>query len=151
MGNWNIGREYAHLGLNHSGIRQQREQTRQGVSSVIGAILGAAGVPLGGTIADVATSAVSTVYTRDEERDADRVGLGYSKSAGYDPQGAVRAWERMMAVSGISIPFLSTHSTREERLTTMKEIAVTDKQTASPALAPATTVALAWPGGLFAQ
>lgn len=119
-----IGHEYAHLKLNHSGIRKEREQARQGISTILGVVLGAAGVPMGGTIADLGTTAVATTYTRDEERDADRVGLDYAKRAGYDPQGAVRAWQRMMnASSGLSIPFLSTHPQSEERLEAMKSLA----------------------------
>lgn len=123
-----IGHEYAHLRLNHSGIRKEREQTRQGVSGILGFVLGAAGVPMGGTIADLATTAVATTYTRDEEREADRVGLDYARRAGYDPQGAVRAWQKMMSASGsFSIPFLSTHPTSDERLETMQSIAGSGK------------------------
>jgi predicted Zn-dependent protease len=118
-----IGHEYAHLKLNHSGIRQEREQIRRGVSEVLGVVLGVAGVPLGGTIANVATTAVATTYTRDEERDADQVGLDYAIRAGFDPHGAVRAWQKMMAASrGLSVPFLSTHPQSEERLETMKAL-----------------------------
>lgn len=91
---------------------------------VLGVVLGAAGVPLGGTLANVATTAVATVYTRDEERDADKLGLEYARRAGYDPRGAVRAWERMMSASRpFSIPFLSTHPPSDERLETMKTLA----------------------------
>ena len=119
-----IGHEYAHLRLNHSGIRREREQTRRGISEVLGAVLSVAGVPLGGTIASVATAAVATVYTRDEERDADRVGLDYAKRAGYDPQGAIRAWQKMMSASGsFSIPFLSSHPQSDERLENMRKLA----------------------------
>jgi beta-barrel assembly-enhancing protease len=119
-----MGHEYAHIVLNHSGIRQQREETRQGFSSVLGFALGLAGVPMSGTVADLTTTAVATTYTRDEERDADKAGLGYAKRAGYDPRGAVRAWQKMMSASGsFSIPFLSTHPTSAERLETMKQLA----------------------------
>lgn len=119
-----IGHEYAHLRLNHSGIRREREQIRRGVSDVLGILLGAAGVPFGGTIANVATTAVERTYSRDEERAADRVGLDYAKRAGYDLKGAVRAWERMTSASGgLSIPFLSTHPQSEERLEAVRKLA----------------------------
>ncbi len=118
-----LGHEFAHLTLGHGAVRQQREQARTVGSTVLGFILGAAGVPGGGTIADVATQVVSTVYSRDEERDADRYGMDYMKRAGFDPKGAVRAWERMSKVSGFNIPFLSTHPQSAERLETMKRLA----------------------------
>jgi predicted Zn-dependent protease len=119
-----MGHEYAHLVLNHSGVRQQREETRQGISAVLGFALGFAGVPMGGTVADLTTTAVATIYTRDEERDADKAGLDYARRAGYDPRGAVRAWQKMMSASeNFSIPFLSTHPPSTERLETMKQLA----------------------------
>src|SRR5690606_18455647 len=82
-----LGHEIAHLTMNHGGQRQERESARQGIATFLGVVLGAAGVPMGGTIADVATTAVSNVYTRDEEREADRIGLDYMKRAGFDPKG----------------------------------------------------------------
>ncbi len=118
-----LGHEFAHLTLGHGAIRQQREQLKTVASTALGFILGAAGIPGGGVAVDVAAQAISTVYSRDEERDADRDGLDYMKRAGFDPKGAVRAWERMSKVSGFSIPFLSTHPTSTERLETMKRLA----------------------------
>ena len=118
-----IGHEFAHHALNHGAQRQQRENVRQGAAVALGIALGAAGVPMSGTIADLGTTAVTTVYTREEEREADRVGLEYASRAGYDPRGAARAWQRMMSVTNFSIPFLSTHPTSQERLDTMKRLA----------------------------
>lgn len=127
-----LGHELAHHALNHGAERQQREQMRQGAAAVLGVILGAAGVPMGETIADLGTTAVATVYTRDEEREADRLGLEYATRAGYDPRGAARAWQRMMSVSNFAIPFLSTHPTSQERLDTLNRLA----DGATPASAP---------------
>jgi predicted Zn-dependent protease len=118
-----MGHEFAHLALGHAAAGAKREQARSAASSLAGIVLGLAGVPMGGTVADLATQAVSTVYSRDDEREADRVGVDLMKRAGYDPKGAVRAWEKMAAVSGSGIPFLSTHPTSAERLETMKRLA----------------------------
>lgn len=119
-----IGHELAHLALGHRAIREQREGVRTVSSSVLGLALSLAGVPGGNTIADLGTQVVTTAYSRDEERDADRHGIDYMKRAGFNPQGAVRAWERMSAAhSGFSIPFLSTHPQSAERLETMKRLA----------------------------
>ena len=119
-----VGHEFAHLRLNHGWQRERRETTRQGFASVIGFVLGAVGIPLGGTIGDLATMAVSTAYTRDEEREADRVGLDYMRRAGFDPAGAVRAWQRLSeSAAGSLLPFLSTHPQAAERIETMKQMA----------------------------
>jgi Zn-dependent protease with chaperone function len=119
-----IGHELAHLVLNHGALRKDREDTRVGVSTMLGFALGAVGVPMGSTIANVATQTVTTVFSRDEERDADSYGIRYARLAGYDPQGAVRAWEKMEARSSASLlPFLSTHPAAQERLDTMRQLA----------------------------
>lgn len=119
-----IGHEIAHLTLNHGHQRQERENARAGFAHALGFILGAVGVPMGGTISDVATTAVSNVYTRDEERQADRVGFEYMKGAGFNPHGAIRAWEKMAEKSrGSLLPFLSTHPQTEERIEEMKKLA----------------------------
>ena len=120
-----LGHELAHLALDHGAARKQREGTRQGISSVLGAALGLAGVPGGNTIADLGTQVVTTAYSRDEERDADRYSIDYMKRAGFNPRGAVRAWERMSTTSSnsFSIPFLASHPPSAERLETMRRLA----------------------------
>lgn len=136
-----IGHELAHLVLNHGALRKDRESARAGVSQVLGFVLGAAGVPLSGTVANVTTRAVTTSFSRDEERDADRYGINYAREAGFDPYGAVRAWEKMAArSSGVLLPFLSTHPMAEERIENMRVIAAaspivinTDISTSKPA------------------
>jgi hypothetical protein len=124
-----IGHELAHLVLEHGQVRQGREATRSAASQLLGLVLGAAGVPLSGTVANVATTAVATSFTRDEERDADRQGIEYATMAGFDPHGAVRAWEKMAARSSTALlPFLSTHPMAEERIQTMRQFAATAPQ-----------------------
>lgn len=119
-----VSHEFAHLVLGHGAIRKQREDARQGASSILGAVLGLAGVPGGNIIADLGTQMVTTAYSRDEERDADRYSIDYMKRAGFDPKGAVRAWESMSTnSSGFSIPFLSSHPPSAERLETMRRLA----------------------------
>jgi predicted Zn-dependent protease len=119
-----LGHEYAHLALNHTAVRRDREQTRRAASNALGVVLGIAGIPMGGTLASIGTSAVERAYTRDEERDADKLGLAYMVRAGYDAQGAVRVWKKLAASShGATMPFLATHPSGEERLKTLAELA----------------------------
>jgi len=119
-----LGHEYAHIALNHRESRKQREVVRQGAAILIGALLGAARVPMGGTLGDLGTSAISTGFSRDEERDADEKGLAFASAAGYSPEGGIRAWERMAAQGrSATIPFLATHPGSEERAATMRTLA----------------------------
>jgi predicted Zn-dependent protease len=118
-----FGHEYAHIAQSHSGVRQMREQARQGASGTLGVRLGAAEVPKGGTIADELTATVTTASSRDDERDADSLGLRYMVIAGFDPHGAIRLWERMSAAGDEPLlPFLSNHPMRTERIENMKNL-----------------------------
>jgi Zn-dependent protease with chaperone function len=126
-----IGHEFAHLALNHRDARTERESARQGISSVLGFVLGMAGVPMAGTLTSLGTSIVSRTFSRDEERDADEKGMAYAASAGFSAEGGVRAWERMSrSGSSASIPFLSTHPAPAERLETMRKVALAYPQRA---------------------
>lgn len=113
-----IGHELAHLHLGHSGDeRKEREQIRMGASQVLGTLMNIAGVPLGGTIANIGVTAFARSFTRDEERAADDYGIRWAVAAGYDPCGRVRTMKMYQRVqsdeNGLS--FLSTHPGGTER------------------------------------
>jgi predicted Zn-dependent protease len=56
-------------------------------------------------------------YSRQQESEADRIGLILMAQAGYDPRGAIPFWERMAALGGEAPPeFLSTHPSTETRI-----------------------------------
>lgn len=131
-----IGHELAHLALGHGAIRKEREDVAKGISNVVGNVLGAF-IPMGGLITGVAVTAVTTIYSRDEERDADNKGVEYMKSAGFDPQGAVRVWEKMSnAGVGFSIPFLSTHPMSSERIENMRVLVATRQTNQTSIVSP---------------
>lgn len=119
-----LGHELAHLYLGHTTKSLQRNSAKNVGSMILGFVLGYAGVPAGGTIADITTTAISTVYSRDDERDADAEGIKYIIQAGYDPYGAVHMQEKLAAANSvISIPFLSTHPSSGERIKNMRQLA----------------------------
>ena len=119
-----MGHEISHLTLGHRETRVQRESTRTLASNLLGLILGKFGVPLGGSIADLGTQAVSTSFSREEESAADKLGMRYMVEAGFDPQGGVRVWDKMSgAAKSSSLPFLSTHPSTQTRLDEMRMIA----------------------------
>jgi len=113
-----IGHELAHTYLGHTGAaRKKRDDTAQGTSQAVGALLSLTGVPMGGAIAALGVTAVSRSFTRDEERAADEYGLRWAVAAGYDPCGRARTMKmyRELHTGSADIPFLSTHPGATER------------------------------------
>lgn len=61
-------------------------------------------------------------FSRKHEYEADEIGLNLMFKAGYEPQAAVRFWQKMMALSEGSPPeFLSTHPASANRVKRMQE------------------------------
>ena len=118
-----LGHEIAHHVQRHGQQRQSRAQSLGFAGALFGLALGAAGVRHAGTIANLGTAAVSSSYSRDEEREADRLGVDWMAAAGFDAGGALRLHERLLQSGGrgIPIPFLQTHPAGEERLARIRQ------------------------------
>lgn len=60
-------------------------------------------------------------FSRDDEADADRVGLELTARSGYDPRAAIRLWEKMSeAGSDTPLEFLSTHPANRSRIDALR-------------------------------
>jgi predicted Zn-dependent protease len=57
-------------------------------------------------------------HSRDQESEADHLGLVFMAMAGYDPNAAIPFWQRMSAKAGGNKPpeFMSTHPSDETRI-----------------------------------
>lgn len=122
-----IGHEVAHAVARHGGERMTQ----------------AMGLELLGTVADAASAStkyhsyvvagygltsqlgVALPHSRMQESEADRIGLIYMTRAGYDPEQAVKFWERFAAFNqqqgGEELWFLRTHPLDEDRIKQIKE------------------------------
>jgi len=61
-------------------------------------------------------------FSRKHESEADYIGLLFAAEAGYDPEEAVRVWERMESMSGQQpSEFLSTHPSHGTRIQQLTE------------------------------
>ena len=61
-------------------------------------------------------------FNRDDERDADLVGLEIAARAGYDPSAGITLWEKMgQAAKNAPPTWLSTHPSGEDRIRRTKE------------------------------
>lgn len=62
------------------------------------------------------------IYSRENEREADRIGLMYMAKAGYDPRVAVKLWGRASKKKGESYSIFASHPPSGERARYLKEI-----------------------------
>jgi predicted Zn-dependent protease len=115
-----MGHEIAHALREHG-----RERAAKANVTSIGARLGGAvlsawlGVDprLTNTATDAAGQLLVLKFSRDEEREADLVGLDLAARAGFDPRAGVALWRKMGALhKRAPIALLSTHPGGEDRI-----------------------------------
>lgn len=118
-----LGHELAHLRLDHIRAMKDRREKAEVTSSVAGAILSVIGLPFASIAADATTALAERAYSRDDEREADRVGLQYMRQAGFADIGAINLQHRLLATRGSApIPFLSTHPSGEDRIEQLRKL-----------------------------
>jgi Zn-dependent protease with chaperone function len=112
-----MGHEMAHALREHS-----REQLAKNSATSLGISLGAQLLglgDLGNYAARLGGQLLSLRFSRNDENDADLVGLEIAARAGYNPQAAVTLWEKMGNATGSNangLSFLSTHPSGPERI-----------------------------------
>ena len=122
-----LSHEIAHALAHHSSERIAREKMYDRAMTVangaLGSILPDERKALIGLLG-AGAEARSLAYSRQQESEADHIGLFLMTFAGYDPEQAVRFWERMQqAGSGHMHPpeILSDHPSDEKRLAQLKQ------------------------------
>jgi len=116
-----MGHEMAHALREHARARIAKSQGTSIGLSVLSQVLGLG--QLGSIAADVGTQLLTLRFSRDDEIDADLVGLELAARGAYRPQAAVSLWEKMGRASGGSggPAFLSTHPRGPERIARLQE------------------------------
>ena len=115
-----MGHEIAHALREHARERMGR-QAATGVGLAVVEIL--TGVPMGDMGQMLAQSMFVLPNSRDNEQEADRIGVELAARAGYDPRAAVSLWNKMTRLSGGNQPpqWLSTHPSNETRVRDLTE------------------------------
>jgi len=112
-----MGHEIAHALREHA-----RERMAKQTLTNIGAI--AVNVLVGGNAGELARiggGLLGLKFSRDDEREADLVGMELAARAGYDPRSGVTLWEKMSAASqGQPLEWFSTHPSGKSRIDTIK-------------------------------
>ncbi len=116
-----MGHEMAHALREHARARIAKTQGTSIGLSVLSQVLGLG--QLGSLAADVGTQLLSLRFSRDDEIDADLVGLELAARGAYRPRAAISLWEKMgRASSGSGGPaFLSTHPRGPERIARLQD------------------------------
>lgn len=108
-----IGHEAAHLTQNHVLERARRASRTDAL-----VLLGNAATGLGGLIQQGAMLELMLPYQREQESEADLVGMTYMAKAGYDPRATLYLWRNMRNRDGgrQTPEFLSTHPAPDTRM-----------------------------------
>ncbi len=113
-----MGHEIAHALREHGREREGKARVAQVVTigaSVLSSILGYGN--LGGQVAQQGAQLTLLKYGRDDETEADLVGMDIAARAGYDPRAGIKLWEKMAAVAkGAPPQWLSTHPSHGKRI-----------------------------------
>lgn len=108
-----IGHEIAHLTQDHVMDRAKKQRRTDALVLLGGAVTG-----MQGEVRDAATILSTLPYAREQETEADRVGLDYMARAGFDPRAALMLWKNMSSMRGRerTPEFLSTHPADDVRM-----------------------------------
>lgn len=116
-----LGHEIGHAIAHHSAERISQQYVAQGLGTAIGVAANNSNSPTVGIINSlygVGGQLVLLKYSRNQESEADRLGLTFMAMVGYDPHSAVAFWQRMAAADkkGSTPEFLSTHPADATRI-----------------------------------
>ncbi len=110
-----MGHEVSHALREHARERMGKTAVTNGVVELGSALLGLGN--LSRAVAGYGAQLLSLKFSREDETEADLVGIELAARAGYDPSAAVRLWEKMMAANkGAPPQWLSTHPASGTRI-----------------------------------
>jgi beta-barrel assembly-enhancing protease len=115
-----LGHEVGHVLARHSAERLAKQQLTQ---SLIGAVAVGSGSYDTAQLAQLAGSLINMKYGREDELEADSLGLRLSREAGYDPRAMISVMQKLEKASGggRQPEFASTHPSPGNRIQRIKE------------------------------
>ncbi len=121
-----LGHEITHAVAHHGNERMSQGAIAQGLE-IVGNIATSGNSKynslFNNIFAPAAQVGVLLPNGRNQELEADRLGLNFAAMAGYNPREAIPFWQRMAAASGNQKPpeFLSTHPADEKRIAQLEK------------------------------
>jgi predicted Zn-dependent protease len=121
-----MGHEIGHAIARHSAERMSQELAAQAGGAAVGAATSgksATTQAIIGQLYGVGGQLAMLKYSRDQESEADRLGLTFMAMAGYNPNEAITFWQRMAAQNKGGAPpeFLSTHPADATRIANIQK------------------------------
>ncbi len=123
-----MGHEIAHAIAQHASERYSQTALAQAGGGLLGAAVGGrseATQQVIGQLYGIGGQLALLKYSRNQESEADRLGLIFMAMAGYNPDNAVAFWQRMAAAkqgSGAPPEFLSSHPSDETRIQAIQNL-----------------------------
>jgi len=113
-----LGHEVGHVTGRHAAERYSRDVATQTGLQVAGQVtnnqLAMAALGLGAQVG------IQLPFSREQESEADILGLNYMQAAGYNPREAIPLWQRMSQSGARQPEFLSTHPDPANRIARMQ-------------------------------
>ena len=121
-----MGHEMTHA-LKEHGVQQAKSQMAGSAVAWIGGMLASAWLGINPNLTNMAArganSMVQLHFSRDDESEADRVGLELAARAGFDPRAGIALWEKMGALSKSAPPaWMSSHPSNGDRVTAIRRL-----------------------------
>ena len=121
-----LGHEIAHAVAKHSAEQLSKQQNQQVGTAIVGSVLNQA---VGNGVGDVASAVAGQYfsfrnlkYSRDNETEADYMGLIFAAMAGYDPRQAIPFWQRMsQGMSANQSDIFSDHPSDAKRIAALQK------------------------------
>jgi predicted Zn-dependent protease len=110
-----MGHEMTHALREHGRAQIGKQVATQGTIALLAGLFGWSNGSR--QVAGLGGRMLSLKYSRDDETEADLIGLELAARAGYQPQAAITLWRKMESASrGAPPAFLSDHPSHEDRL-----------------------------------
>jgi len=123
-----LGHEFGHYRERHT-LQQWRKLKRNSAFlGTFGVLATGAGAGIARRAANIAGMATMSKFSRDKEREADRIGFAQLVAEGYDPEAGTGLWEGMVREEaahdyGKPLPVFASHPQTRERLEDLKAAA----------------------------